>query len=221
MVVKGKNVKNVQTFCYLGHPLSNVTKDAFMGRRIGMALDKFNAMNMLEDKKVYMSTRVKIAESCVRSRLTYAIQGIEDVTAIQLKKLSSTWMSCLRKMVYGGFKKKYTEEELDENENLSEYSLKFTNQHIYNITKSPALDDYCSALYAQYIGHICRRNNTNWTKIMLFMTNTRKYYRNPWKKLSRMLKVDENQVKRMTQKRGDFTTLISTQFPHYRRDFEV
>ena len=46
------------------------------------------------------------------------------------------------------------------------------------------------------------------------MTNTRKYYRSPWKRISKLLKVDESQAKAATQKRQEFSALICKQFPH-------
>ena len=52
-----------------------------------------------------MSTRSKILEACVCSRLLYSVQSWE-LSANDLMKLESIWHSFLRKMVRNGFKHK-------------------------------------------------------------------------------------------------------------------
>ena len=52
-----------------------------------------------------MSTRTKIMESCIRSRILYSVQAWELTTG-ELRKIKPIWNGFLRKMVNNGFKRK-------------------------------------------------------------------------------------------------------------------
>ena len=52
-----------------------------------------------------MSTRIKLLEACVRSRLLYSSQSWE-LLASKIQKIESIWHIFLRKMVCNGFKRK-------------------------------------------------------------------------------------------------------------------
>ena len=75
--IQGNEIENVQTFTYLGHVISSNEVNCFTEKRIVSATNKFNEMrNVLTDTSVYMRTKRKILEACVRSRLTYATQAV-------------------------------------------------------------------------------------------------------------------------------------------------
>ena len=98
-------LKNVRKFKYLGHMVTNLDEDPshFLSFRIASAFQKWNELkHVLTDKRVYMSTRVKILEACVRSRLLYSAQSWE-LLASEIRKLESIWHGFLRKMVSNCF----------------------------------------------------------------------------------------------------------------------
>ena len=57
-----------------------------------------------------MSTRTKILEACVRSRLLYSVQTWQ-LSATEQNKIESLWHGFLRKMVTNGFKRKNVSKE--------------------------------------------------------------------------------------------------------------
>ena len=54
------------------------------------------------DKRIFLSTRVKFLEACVRSRLLYSVQAWQ-LGAEEMRKLESVWCGFLRRLVKGGF----------------------------------------------------------------------------------------------------------------------
>ena len=65
-------LKNVRTFKSLGHMIINTDEDPsqYLNFRISSAFQKWNNLkHVLTDKRITMSTRTKILEACVRSRL--------------------------------------------------------------------------------------------------------------------------------------------------------
>ena len=57
-----------------------------------------------------MSSRVKLLEASVRSRLLYSAQSWE-LSASELRKLETIWNGFLRKMTTNGFKRKNVPQE--------------------------------------------------------------------------------------------------------------
>ena len=101
-------IKNVRTFKYLGHMITNNEDDPshYLSFRISSAYQKWNELkHVFTDKRIYMSTRVKLLEACVRSRLLYSCQSW-DLYASEIRKLESIWHGFLRRMVKHGFKRK-------------------------------------------------------------------------------------------------------------------
>ena len=101
-------IKNVRTFRYLGHMITNNDDDPshYLSFRISSAYQKWNELkNVFTDKRIFMSTRIKLLEACVRSRLLYSCQSW-DLLASEVTKLESIWHSFLRRMVKKCFLKK-------------------------------------------------------------------------------------------------------------------
>ena len=149
-----------------------------------------------------MQSRRKLLEACVRSRLTYGLQACYPKEQ-ELKKLEGCWSSFLRTMVKGGWKRKDPEEEGDD-----EYRFLYSNERVQGIIRSAPLRNFINAQYLKYIGHVCRSTNCSLTKTMLFAQPGRRYYRNPWIKISKLLGVSIDQAKKLTQTRGEFAALI-------------
>ena len=74
--VDGFELENVRTFRYLGCVLSDNQKDdQFIKHQITSAYKKWHEYkNVFTDKRINLMSRVMIAESMVRSRLTYAVE---------------------------------------------------------------------------------------------------------------------------------------------------
>ena len=105
----GQILENVKTFRYLGvefkfdEPTTGATE---MNLRSDSAESKFYSLTKnLLNMKINIKIRVQILNSLVRSRITYTCQTW-SVTKNQLTKMTSTYMSFLRKMTKGGYRRK-------------------------------------------------------------------------------------------------------------------
>ena len=130
----------------------------------------------------------------------------------QLKKLEACWSQLLRSMMRVGWKRQG--EEDDEN-----YSFVYTNQRIEELIGTLSLRDFIDKQYLKYIGHVCRLDNFCIAKVMLFAEPTRRYYRDPWIKISKLLGLSIEQCKKLTQSRAKFAGLVNSTFnPPQRRN---
>ena len=158
--------------------------------------------DLLRDQEVHLSIRKKLLEASVRPRLVYATQSWKP-SEEEIKKLEACWYGFLRRMVKGGFRKK-----TDDENNLN-FSLVYTNQDLLRITKCHSIRDFIHTQYLKYIAHVCRRPNTNLTKLSLFIIPKSSYYRDPWIKMSKLLGgITIEQVKRETQSKAGFFRLL-------------
>ena len=94
------------------------------------------------------------------------------------------WIQCLRGMVRGGWKRKG-----NNNEDEEDFSPVYSNDGIHEIVRAQPIKNHINKQYLNYIGHICRGENTALTKKMMFAKATRGYYRDPWIKISSLLGV--------------------------------
>ena len=208
--IEDETIENVKKFTYLGQDISNDKNECFTQYRRARATSKFNELRgVLTDKAINMKTRRKLLESCVRSRLLYGTQAWYPNEA-QMKKLKSCWMTFLRSMVKGGFKRRNVP---DGNDGLGEgeeadYSYIYNNARIEKIVGSPPLETFVNSQYLKYVGHTCRRENTRLTKKMLFAIPTKPYFRDPWLKISNLMGISIEQAKRTTQSRKKFAELV-------------
>ena len=103
--LRDEEIENVRSFKYLGHVLSNVNSNspAFINHQIASAYSKWNELKtVLLDRRIFLSTRVKLLEACVRSRLLYSVQAWQ-LNAKEIHKLESIWCG---RLVKGGFGRK-------------------------------------------------------------------------------------------------------------------
>ena len=135
----------------------------------------------------------------MRPRLTYATQAWKPLE-VEIKRLEACWFGFLRRMVKGGFRKKPSEGDIN-------FSLVYTNDDLLRIR------DVINSQYLKYIAHVCRRPNTNLTKLSLFIIPKSSYYRNPWIEISNLLGgITIEQAKRETQSKTGFLRLLQTKF---------
>ena len=201
--VEDHTIENVREFVYLGQVFTNTQEKSFTEHRIARATAKFNELRKaLCDRDINIQTRRKMLEACVRSRLTYGLQACYPKES-EMKKLESCWVGFMRRMVRGGWKRREPE-----NEDEEEYSFVYTNERIRGIIQAMPLRSFIEAQYLKYIGHVCRSTNSNLTKIMLFAQPSRRYFRDPWIRISRLLGVSSDQSKMLTQTRTEFAALI-------------
>ncbi len=86
-------IKNVRTFKYLGFMISNNedNQSHYLNHRISSAFQKWTELkHVLTDRRIRMTTRIKLLESCVRSRLLYSAQAWE-MSVSNLRKIDSVW----------------------------------------------------------------------------------------------------------------------------------
>ena len=198
--VDGHVVENVQDFIYLGQSFTNNEENCLTDYRIARATAKFNELRKaLCDSKIRLKTRRKLLESVVRSRLTYGLQACYP-SEEQLKKLETCWFQLLRSAVRGGWKRHATGEEDAE----EDYRLVYTNQRVEELMGTLPLRDHINKQYLKYIGHVCRLDNFCLAKVVMFAEPSRRYYWDPWLKISRMMGVSVHQAKKMTQSRAEF-----------------
>ena len=148
-------IENVRRFKYLRHVLSNEVSNnvrAFLKHQISSAFSKWNEMkSVLLDKRIFLSTREKLLEACVRSRLLYSVQALQ-LNAKEMQKLESIWCGFLRRMAKGGFSRANAPknkkdmsipvEEID-------WAYKFSNENIREITKSSSIKAFCEKTASQ------------------------------------------------------------------------
>ncbi|KAG1651814.1 Integrator complex subunit 11 [Nymphon striatum] len=99
---------NVRTFKYLGHMITNNKEDPsfYLTFRISLAFQKWNELkHILTDRRVNMSSLVKILVACIRSRLLYSAQSWE-LSSNEFRKIETIWLGFLRKMINNSFKRK-------------------------------------------------------------------------------------------------------------------
>ena len=221
--VGGEKIKNVRTFKYLGHVITNNDDDPshYLSFRISSAFQKWNELkHVLTDKRIFMSIRMKFLEACVRSRLLYSCQSWE-LSAAEMRKLETIWYGFLRKMVSNGYKRKFvppeylkakkaakkTGEIVPEPEGL-DWAYVFNNDKLREITKSTNISSFCRIQHLKYIAHITRLENDSLQKQLLFSTNHKKYSRDPWIKTEKEMKISKLQIQRTMQNKEEFMSLL-------------
>ena len=114
-------------------------------------------------------------------------------------------------MVKGGWARKEMPEDVDE----VSYSF-ITNEEVQRITKTMPL---CDFTYLQYLlstsfryGEMKSENTALTEKAtVLFANSNKRFYRDPWLKISELLGVSVDQAKRLTQSRTNFIELVHQQ----------
>ncbi len=93
--------------------ITNDDKEYDTDHQIAKATAKFNELRkVLIDINVNMTTRMKLLEACVRSRVAYGVQAWPPREE-KIRKLEVFWIGCLRSMVKSGWKHKNVDEGED------------------------------------------------------------------------------------------------------------
>ena len=213
-------LKNVRTFKYLGHMIINTDEDPsqYLNFRISSAFQKWNDLkHVLTDKIITMSTRTKILEACVRSRLLYSVQAWE-LSAKELKKIETIWHGFLRKMIANGFKRKNvplaylkakrSNPDTPEPDDL-DWSYVFTNNQLEQITKTSSISNLCKTQHLKYIAHVTRLTNDSLQKQILFSSDHKKYDRDRWVKFEKELNISRSQLQALMQNKKEFTSFLN------------
>ena len=197
----------------------------YLSFRISSAYQKWNELkHVFTDKRIYMSTRVKLLEACVRSRLLYSCQSW-DLHASEIRKLESIWHGFLRRMVKNGFKRKNVPPEylkakkeakksgLDfpEPEGL-DWAYVLDNENLRNITKTTNISSFCKIQHLKYIAHITRLDNASLQKQLLFKTDRKKNSRDIWVKMESDLGIAKEQIQKTMQTKNKFMSLLHQVF---------
>ena len=219
----GVPIKNVREFKYLGHMENNTDDDPslYLNFRISSAYQKWNELkHVFTDKRIFMSTRIKLLEACVRSRLLYSCQSWE-LSANELRKLESIWYSFLRKMVTNGYKRKNVPPEylkarkeakksgktLPEPDDL-DWAYFYDNETLRKITKTTNISSFCKIQHLKYIAHVTRLDNSSLQKQLLFSSTQKKYARDPWIKAEKDLNISKMQIQKTMQNKTEFMSLL-------------
>ena len=177
--IGGVALKNVCTFKYLGHMVTNNDDDPshYLSFLVSSAFQKRNELkHILTDNKIIMSTRIKLLEACVRSRLLYSSLSWE-LWANELRKLETIWHGFLRKMITNGFKRKNVPREYlkvkkkAKNSNTTipepdglDWAFIFNNEKLRTITKTSNISSFYKIQHLKYIAHITRLENNSLQK---------------------------------------------------------
>ena len=94
--------------------------------------------------------------SLVRSIIVYACQTW-SLTNAQLHRLNSQYVSFIRKMVKGGYKRK-----------PDSWSFVHTNENLLKMAKTMSLTEYVQRQQLKYFGHIVRADNSRILKRLTF-----------------------------------------------------
>ena len=157
-------VDNVSSFKYLGYKINYEEPsigDAELNLRIDMANCKFYELGKnLMNRKIALSTRIKIFNALVRSRLTYSCQ-IWNLNKRQGKHINAVYMQMLRKMVKGGYRRKE-----------GTYSYVLSNSDILKRCNTENIHQFVLRQQRNFVAHVVRGENGRTTKRLIFNNNT-------------------------------------------------
>ena len=133
-VLGERRIENAKMYRYLGSEIrfdEHTTGETEMNLRSDAAECKFYSLakNLL-NMKINVKIRVNMLNSLIRSRITYGCQTW-SITKTQLDHMTSVYMSFLRKMTRGGYKRKE-----------DSWSYVLTNNDLLRISKTIDLVTY-------------------------------------------------------------------------------
>ena len=207
-------LENIREFCYLGFTIANkgAKSEQYLNDRISKAYQKWNELKMvLTDNNIRLKTRIKFLETCVRSRLLYSVQ-CWNLNLHEIQKLETIWNNFLRRMVRGGYRRGNTREEnklLAKSDQNWKYVI--NNEKLRKITGTTPLTDYCNVQFLKFTGHLSRCGNDYLPKQLLFAKNG-KHRTCVWKRIEKMLRMDQIQIKKAMQNTKGFLRLLDSRY---------
>ena len=161
--VNEEEVGNVKEFRYLGsqfHYDQPGTGEIEITSRKDAADSKFYEHGKkFMNHRINLAVRTSILNSLVRSRLTCGCQTWR-LTTPQMKNIDSCYVSMLRKMVRGGYKRKE-----------GEWAYKITNEQLIKMCKTESVSDFVKRQRKRYLAHVIRLPNSSTTKRLMFNAN--------------------------------------------------
>ena len=109
--------------------------------------------------KVNLKIRTTIMNSLVRSRAVYGCQTW-CVQQIQMQKLNAAYMSLLRRMTKGGFKRK-----------PNSWSYVHRNEDLLRMAKTESLQTFVRKQQLKYVISVIKKDNSSIVKRLLFNDN--------------------------------------------------
>ena len=120
-------------------------------------------MHVLCNQKIHIWIRQMFYNAFIRSRLTYACQTW-TLTCEQTRKLNSTHVYLLRRMIRGGFKRQTSE------------TADHVMPHVYNAGNILKIcSEFINKQRIKFAAHIIRQPNSRHTKQLMF--NANKYHK--------------------------------------------
>lgn len=158
--LRGIHLDNVTSYHYLGCEIKYdeaSTGETELNLRADAADCKFYSLSRnLFNMKIQLKTRILMLNSLVRSIIVYACQTW-SLTNTQLNRLNSQYVSFIRKMVKGGYKRK-----------PDSWSFVHTNENLLKMAKTMSLTEYVQRQQLKYFGHIVRADNSSIVKRLTF-----------------------------------------------------
>ena len=159
----GNPLENVESYSYLGSVVKYneaSTGDTELNLRIDAAQNKFYSLgNNFLNMTIQLKTRVKIFNSLVRNRLIYSCPTWTTST-VQQRKINSSYMSMLRNMIKGGYKRKE-----------NEWGFVYTNDDIKRICDTVDVTEFVKKQQRKFAAHIIRKDNKSIVKKLFFNNN--------------------------------------------------
>ena len=146
------------------------------------------------DKRIFLATRIKFLEACVRNRLLYSVQAWQ-LNSTGMQKLECFWHDFLRRMVKGGFSRRNAPKNKKDSsipKDEIDWSFKLRNERIREITRSTEIKSFCDKQHMKCIAHVTRLENDCFQKHFLF-SKTSQSASSRWKKFSDLTGLDESQ----------------------------
>ena len=158
--LRGVNLANTKRYRYLGCEIKYdepSTGETELNLRTDAAECKFyslsrNMMNM----KISLKTRIRMLNSLVRSTIAYSCQTW-NATRTQLNRMNSQYLTFIRKMTKGGYKRK-----------KDSWHFVHTNADLLEMAKTTDLTCFIRRQQRNYFGHIVRKGNNSIVKRLPF-----------------------------------------------------
>ena len=170
--IEGVDIKNVQTFKYLGaHSQiddSSIGDNELQYRITSATCKFFELKNFFTNHSIKLQTRVKFLYSLVRSRLCYLCQGW-TITKAQICQLQSHFTKFLRYLVKGGQSRQATQEYSRKDGSTGEFSkYVMKNAEIFSATRPESIESFINRQRTNWIRHIVQSEDSCFIKQLTF-----------------------------------------------------
>ena len=156
-------IENVEKFRYLGCEIKQdepSTGQTELNLRSDVAECKFYSLSRnLLNKKINLNTRTLMLNALVRSRLLYSCQTW-SCTKAQMNNVNATYLSFLRKMVKGGYRRKD-----------NSWAYVFNNNDLLRMAGAEDVHTFVGKQQVKFVMKVIRKDNESIQKRLLFNDN--------------------------------------------------